>query len=92
MNDFVLPDTRYALSGDINIAYQVMGDGPIDMVLVPGVVSHVGFAHELPGLTAFLRRLSSFSRSLRSTNAGRDYPTGYPARRRSSSGWTMFAR
>ena len=62
MNDFVLPDTRYALSGDASIAYQVMGDGPIDMVLVPGVVSHVEFAHELPGLTAFLRRLSSFAR------------------------------
>jgi pimeloyl-ACP methyl ester carboxylesterase len=62
MSDFVLPETRYALSGDINIAYQVMGDGPIDMVLVPGIVSHVEFAHELPGCTAFFRSLSRFAR------------------------------
>ena len=62
MNDLELPETRYALSGDVNIAYQVMGDGPIDMVLVPGIVSHVEFAHELPGCTAFLGRLSRFAR------------------------------
>lgn len=62
MNDFALPVTRYALSGDVSIAYQVMGDGPIDLVMVPGVVSHVEFMHELPGYTAFLRRLSNFAR------------------------------
>jgi class 3 adenylate cyclase len=62
MSDFVLPTTRYAVSGEVNIAYQTMGDGPIDMVIVPGVVSHVEFAHELPGYTAFLRRLSTFAR------------------------------
>lgn len=62
MNDFVLPATRYALSGDCSIAYQVMGDGPVDLVLVPGVVSHVEFFHETPGYTAFLRRLSAFAR------------------------------
>ena len=55
MNDFALPETRYALSGEVNIAYQTMGDGPIDIVLVPGIVSHVEFAHELAGYTAFLR-------------------------------------
>ena len=62
MNDFELPVTHYALSGDVNIAYQTMGDGPIDMVIVPGVVSHVEFAHELPGYTAFLRGFSTFAR------------------------------
>jgi class 3 adenylate cyclase/dienelactone hydrolase len=62
MNDFALPVTRYALSGDVSIAFQVMGDGPIDLVMVPGVVSHVEFMHELPGYTAFLRRLSNFAR------------------------------
>lgn len=62
MNDFVLPATRYALSGDCNIAYQVMGDGPIDFVMVPGVASHIEFFHELQGYTAFLRRLSAFAR------------------------------
>src|SRR5260370_39105905 len=39
-----------------------MGDGPIDMVIVPGVVSHVEFAHEIPGYTAFLRGFSMFAR------------------------------
>ncbi|WP_298253244.1 adenylate/guanylate cyclase domain-containing protein [Bradyrhizobium sp.] len=62
MNDFVLPATRYALSGDVSVAYQVMGDGPIDLVMVPGVVSHVEFFHETPGYTAFLRRLATFTR------------------------------
>jgi pimeloyl-ACP methyl ester carboxylesterase len=62
MNDFTLPETRYALSGDVNIAYQVMGDGPVDIIMVPGFVSHVEFTHELAGYTAFLRRLSTFAR------------------------------
>jgi hypothetical protein len=62
MNDFALPETRYALSGDVNIAYQVMGEGPVDIILVPGVVSHVDFMHEISGYTAFLRRLSNFAR------------------------------
>jgi class 3 adenylate cyclase len=62
MNDFVLPATRYALNGDVSIAYQVMGDAPIDLVMVPGVISHVEFFHETPGYTAFLKRLSEFAR------------------------------
>lgn len=62
MNDFVLPVTRYALSGDVSIAFQTMGDGPIDLVLVPGILSHIEFAHEWPGYTAFLQRLSKYCR------------------------------
>ena len=62
MSEFELPNTRYALSGDVNIAFQVMGDGPIDIILVPGVVSHVEFLHEFPEYTAFLRRLATFAR------------------------------
>lgn len=62
MSDFALPETRYAASGDVNIAYQVMGDGPIDIILVPGIASHVEFLHEFAGYTAFLRRLSGFAR------------------------------
>ncbi|WP_051380560.1 alpha/beta fold hydrolase [Bradyrhizobium sp. WSM1743] len=62
MSDFDLPVTHYALSGDINIAYQTMGDCPNDIVLVPGFMSHIEFMHELPGYTAFLRRLSTFAR------------------------------
>src|ERR1700737_2886912 len=62
MSDFTLPETRYALSGDVSIAYQTMGAGPVDFIIVPGLVSHVEFMHEMPGYTAFLRRLSTFAR------------------------------
>jgi class 3 adenylate cyclase len=62
MADLLLPETRYALSGDVNIAYQAMGTGPVDIIVVPGLASHVEFTHEMPGYTAFLRRLSTFAR------------------------------
>jgi class 3 adenylate cyclase len=62
MSDFEMPNTRYAQSGDVNIAFQVMGDGPVDIILVPGIVSHVEFLHEFPEYTAFLRRLATFAR------------------------------
>ena len=57
-----IPQTRYAKSGDVNIAYQVFGDGPVDLVYVPGWVSHVELAWELPDLAAGFERLASFSR------------------------------
>ena len=53
---------RYARSGDVNIAYQVVGDGPSDLVVVFGWVSHLAHVWELPPLAAFLERLASFSR------------------------------
>lgn len=62
MSEVALLETRYALSGDVNIAYQVMGAGPVDIIMVPGVVSHIEFLHEFDGYTAFLRRLSAFAR------------------------------
>jgi len=62
MSDINLPQTHYALSGEVSIAYQVMGNGAIDIIMVPGLFSHVEFMHELPGYTAFLRRLSRFAR------------------------------
>ncbi|HMJ39886.1 MAG TPA: alpha/beta fold hydrolase [Verrucomicrobiae bacterium] len=52
----------YARSGDVNIAYQVVGEGPIDLVLVLGWVSHLAFVWELPAMAAFLNRLASFTR------------------------------
>ncbi len=58
----VQPETRYAKSGPVSIAYQVVGDGAIDLVLVPGFVSHVEVAWEEPKLARFLTRLASFSR------------------------------
>ena len=54
--------TRYARSGQVSVAYQVVGDGATDLVLVPGFVSHVEVAWEQPRLARFLNRLASFSR------------------------------
>jgi class 3 adenylate cyclase len=54
--------TQYAKNGDVHVAYQVLGDGPIDLLLVPGFVSHLDLAWTDPYCTAFLRRLASFSR------------------------------
>ena len=62
VTDFAPPETRYAQSGDVNIAYQVLGDGPIDIVLVPGLTSNIEMFHELPGYTATLQRLARFAR------------------------------
>ncbi len=56
------PKTRYARSGDIDIAYQVLGDGPIDLVFVMGWVSHLDYFWTEPSFARFLRRLASFSR------------------------------
>ena len=53
---------RYARSDNVNIAYQVVGDGPVDLVLVLGWVSHLAYVWELPAIAAFLNRLASFSR------------------------------
>ena len=53
---------KYARSGNVNIAYQVVGEGPIDLVLVLGWVSHLAYVWELPAMAAFLDRLASFSR------------------------------
>ena len=53
---------RYARSGDVNIAYQVLGSGPIDLVFVMGWVSHLEYFWNEPSFARFLRRLAGFSR------------------------------
>ena len=56
------PRTHYARSGDVNIAYQVVGEGPRDLVFVPGWISNVEMFWEEPVVVRFLERLASFSR------------------------------
>ncbi len=56
------PATRYAKSDGVNIAFQVVGDGPTDLVYVPGWVSHVELSWELPGIVHCYDRLASFAR------------------------------
>lgn len=53
---------KYARSGDVNIAYQVVGDGPVDLVLTFGWVSHLAIVWEQPAIASFLDGLASFSR------------------------------
>ena len=64
------PDTRYAQSGGVNIAFQVLGDGPRDLVLVSGWVSNIEVYWEEPALARFLTRLGSFSRLIRFDKRG----------------------
>jgi len=56
----MLPETRYAQSGEINIAYQVVGDGPIDLVFVPGFISHLDLQWADPRVARFVEKLASF--------------------------------
>src|SRR2546423_7404668 len=56
------PPTRYARSGDASIAYQVIGEGPIDVVLVLGFATHLELQWEMPPFARFFDRIPSFSR------------------------------
>jgi len=59
----VLPGpVQYARSGDVNIAYQICGEGPVDLVFVMGWVSHLEYYWKEPSFARFLSRLASFSR------------------------------
>jgi pimeloyl-ACP methyl ester carboxylesterase len=55
-------ETRYARSGELRIAYQVHGDGPIDLLFAPGYLSHLEQNQWLPAYAAFFERLAAFSR------------------------------
>jgi pimeloyl-ACP methyl ester carboxylesterase len=63
-------DVRYARSDEINIAYQVTGDGPFDLVLVPGFISHLELDWSEPRHARFLDRLGSFARLIRFDKRG----------------------
>lgn len=91
MAESAVPETRYARSGDVNIAYQTIGDGPLDIVIVPGAISHVEFIHELSGYTAFLQRLSRFARVVSFDKRGKVFPIASPACHHWKNEWTTFA-
>jgi class 3 adenylate cyclase/pimeloyl-ACP methyl ester carboxylesterase len=61
----VIPETRYAKTADgVHIAYQVLGEGPVDLVYVGPGVTHLEYRWELPRYASYLRRIASFSRLL----------------------------
>ena len=72
------PETHYASSGEVNIAYQVLGTGPIDVVFVMGWVSHLEYFWREPHFTKFLQRLSSFSRLILFDKRGTGLPDRVP--------------
>jgi len=58
----MMPETHYARSGDVRIAYQVVGDGPFDLVFVPGYISNLDVQWEDPGFAHLLNWLCAFTR------------------------------
>ncbi len=70
--------TRYARNGDVNIAYQVHGEGPIDLLFVSALISHVEHVWEEPGLRRFLGRLTSFARLIIFDRRGSSMSDGGP--------------
>src|SRR5262245_2710683 len=58
----MVPETRYALAGDVHIAYQVLGSAPVDLVLADQWFSHMDGQWEVPPLAELRTRLSAFSR------------------------------
>ncbi|MDQ1496354.1 MAG: hypothetical protein QOG69_2837 [Actinomycetota bacterium] len=64
------PRTRYASRGDLDIAYQVIGDGPVDLVVMPGPFIPIDSIDDEPSMHRFYRRLSSFSRVIRFDHRG----------------------
>jgi class 3 adenylate cyclase len=64
------PRTRYASRGDLDIAYQVLGDGPVDVVVMPGPFIPIDSIDSEPSMYRFYRRLSSFCRVIRFDHRG----------------------
>jgi class 3 adenylate cyclase len=66
----MVPDVRYARSGDVNIAYEAIGEGPFDVVMIPGTSSHLEISWEVPGLRAMFEGLAACSRFIRFDKRG----------------------
>ncbi len=70
MDTDVVPPIRYARQGDLSIAYQVFGSGPIDLVWVPGIMGHLEMEWEDPRTASLFRRLASFARIIKFDKRG----------------------
>ena len=66
----MLPKTKYARSDDVRIAYQISGDGPVDVVWAPGTMSHLDLDWEMPQRALFFERFSRFCRLIRFDKRG----------------------
>src|SRR4051794_19823617 len=73
------PTTRFARNGDVHLAYQVVGDGPIDLLLVDDWVHHVELVWEVAEYARFLRRLGGFARLIHFDRRGTGLSDPVPA-------------
>jgi class 3 adenylate cyclase len=81
MSVFTEPETRYATRGDAHIAYQVVGDAPLDLVVVSTWFSHLEAQWEFPAFAQYLRRLASFTRLITFDKYGIGLSDPIPSRR-----------
>lgn len=79
------PETQYAKVGDDRVAYQVLGEGPIDLVATAGIWGHIELEWEDPATARFLRRLASFSRLIRFDPRGAGLSDARPSKEREVS-------
>ena len=82
-----MPETRDARSGDVEIAFQTVGEGPIDLVWVAGFVTHLDVLWEDPSYWRFCEQLGAFSRLIMFDKQGWDSRSAC-AWPRSRNGWT----
>jgi pimeloyl-ACP methyl ester carboxylesterase len=75
----MVSEVRYARSGDVNIAYRVAGDGPFDVVFVPGSTSHAELAWTVPYFRALFERVASFARLIHFDKRGTGMSDAVPA-------------
>jgi hypothetical protein len=87
-----VPETRYARSADVAIAYQVVGEGPFDVVLTPGSVSHVELYWDIEGVAALLRVWPIMHASSFSTSGARVSLTGWQGCQRWRSAVMTYGR
>ena len=85
-------DIRYARSGGVSIAYQVVGSGPTDLVFVPEFMSNLVYGWEWPRWRDFYERLASFSRLILFDKRGTGLSDYGGASRRSRRGWKTSAQ
>ena len=86
-----ISDVRYAQSGDVSIAYQVVGEGPLDLVFVRGITGDILSTWEQPLLARHVLGLAENGRLMLLDKRGTGLSDGSPASPRSRPGWTTFA-
>src|SRR5262249_62177049 len=64
------PQIRYARSGSVNVAYQVAGEGPADVLMIPGWVTHLALDWHEPRWVAWFERMAAFARAVRFAKRG----------------------